>query len=394
MKNSKIIIFHPSNYFGGASVLFSRIFKQAIQKNLDIIYIDLEDGYTKTREENQENIFTLNDDLNSLISNDDVILCITTQVKLLKKYLSNIHSNPKVILWVVHPYEASIYFYRGFHKALKLPYSYILLKILTIAQYKKTKSLSHFVAKYSGNSIYFMDSSTISATNYFLNTDIKIKDSNIIPIPYIDNTDNTDNADRRKSQSINMAYFGRVESFKSPPLISLLSELCTLKIKNKINFYILGDGKDAKMIVDMFKKKINIIPLGFIENDKAKLFMKENIDILFAMGTAAIDGASIRIPTVLLNASNSVQEQKYDWLHNTNGYSLADYIDAPWFISPNKKLDDIITDWINNRELLSINAFEYVNRNHSISNIVDLISSRNTNSVLKLHEIIKNDYFS
>ncbi|HEM6846614.1 hypothetical protein OKT23_17230 [Providencia rettgeri] len=393
MNKFKIIIFHPSSYFGGASVLFSRIYNHAMVNNINLIYIDEEDGYTKSRNMNSKNIYTLSQNLNNLITNDDIIICTTTQINMMKKYLSNITKNPKVILWVVHPYEASIYFFKGIHKAFKSPLKYVMSKFLVNLQYRKKNKLVKFINAQSGNSLFFMDASCINATNYFLNTKIATASENIIPIPYKSDFQPLKKNKNIEKNIINIAYFGRVEDFKTAPIISLLQELSELRIKEKIVFHIIGGGRSLPHIMNKFDKKLTIVSLGMMENQKAKIYINDQVDILFAMGTAAIDGASIGTATVMLNASNSIKKQQYDWLYLSNGFSLGDYIDSPWFISPSKTLYDIIQDWKINHELISAYGEQYVIKNHDIDAVMKKLISKAEKVNLRLDDLINNHIF-
>ncbi|MFH6896548.1 hypothetical protein ACHCAL_21165 [Providencia huaxiensis] len=394
MRKSKLVIFHPTSYFGGASVLFSRIYNYAIENNVDIIYIDDDNGYTKSRNVNKKQIYSIDQNLNNLISEDDVIICTTTQIKMLKRYLSDLTENPRVMLWVVHPYEASLHFFRGNRRVLKLPFKYATSKILINSQHKKRKEIIKFINQYVGNSLFFMDAPCINATNYFLDTKLVANLDNIIPIPYQHITfTRNEKKHIKKDNSINLSYFGRVEHFKTGPLISLLNELSKIKDVNRIIFHIIGDGQDLSRIISKFSKKMTIISLGLMENEDAKAYMKENIDILFAMGTAAIDGASLGIPTVLLNASNSARKQRYDWLYKEQGFSLGDYSDAPWFCSPIKNLRHIIDEFNANSEELSIKSFIHVDKKHSIQNVVKHIIQNKDGTTLRLSELLKYNCF-
>lgn len=382
----KKIIYHPSTYFGGASVLFYRLFTANNYK--DFYLIDCLNGFTEKKVGNHCKLI-LNNDKKSLlekITSDDIIICISTQIRSLLNDLNKLNANPKILIWIVHPYEASLIFF-PFAKKITSKLGYYLGKTYIKSYFRKYSKLQSFIINNSGNSIFYMDAACIRATNYFLNLDLTSYENNescILPIPFIPYEKKIKTRFFLKNQ-LNLGYFGRIEDFKSPPLCSLLNDISNSNLKIKI--HIIGNGRDLKKIKNEYSEKLNIVFLGEMNNSDAREYIYNNIDIMFCMGTAALDTASMGIPTVLLNASNKVIEQKYNWLYNTNGFTLGDYIDAPWFKEEGSSFIDIVKYTYENIILVSEKNSNYAFSYHSIDNVINKIISNANKSDIRLNDL-------
>jgi len=103
------------------------------------------------------------------------------------------------------------------------------------------------------------------------------------------------------------AYLGRVESFKTNPIIKFLESLEILYVNNVLDknfiFYVIGNGVDIEILKSFSKKisfKINF--LGFVENKN--LYKKINslkISCIAAMGTSILDAMSCGCTVIKLN---------------------------------------------------------------------------------------------
>ena len=76
-------------------------------------------------------------------------------------------------------------------------------------------------------------------------------------------------------------------------------------------------------------KNISIELIDYISPGEIENFLLLNeIDILMAMGTSALEGARLGIPTILLDiAYNEVRDgYNYQWINERDGFTLGDVI--------------------------------------------------------------------
>lgn len=387
----KIFIYHPSKFFGGASVLFFRIFCFGRDKT-NLYFIDCEGGFSHSRVPDDDRILLCDDHerLKCEISDDDVVICVSSGIRKLKSEFKILGLNPRVLIWVVHPYEASIRYFKNARKittTLGCQFGKVFIKLF----FCKYKEIRKFISSYSGESVFFMDAATVKSTNYFL--DLKIEeDRNLLPIPYLANEQlrwHTDTVKRIDKNNLRIAYFGRVEEFKFPPLVALLTSIVNSEICSKVSVTIIGGGKDLDALKEKFEGKLDIQFLGLIENEKAKKFMAENIDLVFAMGTAALDSSSLSIPTILLNPSNKELKQNFKWLYMTHGNTLGEYIESPWFIDDGISLENVVIDCIERHNYHADKSREYVEKNHNMNLVFNQLVAYCCDTKLRVGNIVK-----
>ena len=137
------------------------------------------------------------------------------------------------------------------------------------------------------------------------------------------------------NNEINIAIFGRLCLDKVYAAVDVLEQLAKLKRAEPVNIHIIGSGRTVEEEDIVFQRfypsNFNLIRYGTLELQKALKVIAENADIMFAMGTSALDGASIGIPTVIIpNEVEPFSCGKYVFLHECKGYMLgwgADQID-------------------------------------------------------------------
>lgn len=387
----KIFIYHPSLFFGGASVLFYRIF--FFGKNLTNLYfIDCDGGFAHSRSPLESRILMCDDHerLKKEISDDDVIICVSSSIRKLKSEFELLDLNPRVLIWVVHPYEASIRYFKNARK-ITTTLGCVCGKYFINLFYSKYKKTRDFISRYEGDSIFFMDSAAVRSTNYFLDLNIN-EERSLLPIPYYESEALDFYKPRVKIVNISnlkIAYFGRVEEFKFPPVAALLTSIANSEICSRVSITIIGDGKGLDALKKRFEGKLDIQFLGRVENESAKRFMTENIDLVFAMGTAALDSSTLGIPTILLNPSNKESKQKFKWLYTTHGKNLGEYTDSPWFVDDGLSLEQVISDCIEKYDFHAEKSREYVENNHGMNVVFNQLMTSCQHAKLRINNIIK-----
>ena len=95
--------------------------------------------------------------------------------------------------------------------------------------------------------------------------------------------------------------------------------------------------------------------------------MKENVDLVFSMGTSSLDVAMSTIPSVIVKPYSSVDSEvidhvdKYRYVFESVGYSLGEFDGiGNRVIQKNKNLDSIIQDFVSEgKNLLGYKSYKY-----------------------------------
>lgn len=127
---------------------------------------------------------------------------------------------------------------------------------------------------------------------------------------------------------VNIAIFGRLCLDKVYAAVDVLDHIAKLKRKEQINVHVIGSGHNADeeniLFCHYYPNNIKLIRYGTLELEKALKVISEKADIVFAMGTSALDGASVGVPTVVVpNEIKPFSCDKYVFLHQSRGYMLG-----------------------------------------------------------------------
>jgi hypothetical protein len=103
-------------------------------------------------------------------------------------------------------------------------------------------------------------------------------------------------------------------------------------------------------------------------------FLFNKVDVLAAMGTSALEGAKMGIPTILLDYSYFKINDDYvfRWLFSTTNYDLGHEIVSDDIKKGNQSLRNILFDINNNYQSISNETYNYFQKNHNLRNISTL----------------------
>lgn len=163
-------------------------------------------------------------------------------------------------------------------------------------------------------------------------------------------------------------WIGRVDKdFKVLPLLRVIRDVASALnrgvLQGGIEFTIIGSGDSD----DLLQKELTLITgIKFIWKGKVALselkdLLTNNVDVLFAMGTSAIEGARFGIPTVIVQPfSHQEQEAElpYRWCHQTVGHATGEF---PWLpcepVQPKCDFDELWNSSTLNEHSLKSFAF-------------------------------------
>jgi hypothetical protein len=177
----------------------------------------------------------------------------------------------------------------------------------------------------------------------------------------------------KSEAELNVCWLGRLSDEKTPILTYTIRKLAEYALNNqqKIVLHVLGWGEhqeevDAMGLDNEYFKQLKSRP---IKSTGINGFLLQNIDVMFAMGTSALEAAKLGVPTVMVDAT--YEEIKGDYvykpIYERTGYELAHLITKKDFERGNKSFERIM-DLVNNQfSDFSQKSREYFVRNHAIS---------------------------
>lgn len=174
---------------------------------------------------------------------------------------------------------------------------------------------------------------------------------------------------------LNVCWLGRLSDEKTPILKYTLRKLSeyALNHQQKVTMHVLGWGEYQEVVDSLgldneYYHQLKTRPIKSTEIDG---FLLQNIDLMFAMGTSALEAAKLGVPTVMVDAT--YEEIKGDYvfkpIYERTGFELAHLITKKDFERGNKSFEAIMELANNHYEDFSLKSRDYFVRNHALSTV-------------------------
>ncbi|MDP4185521.1 MAG: hypothetical protein Q8862_10215 [Bacteroidota bacterium] len=351
---------------GGAQTIQVLLFKSLTQRGEKCKLFDVKDGsvHLTFLETNIPFEFIEIDkprskkDYSKFLQDDDLLIVFDTNLFNNLLYFSN--SNCKILVWeIFYPWVDHF-----------IPNLYLPIKWYTRQQ--EELILREIVRN---NAFFFIDYMGKEATERRLK--ISISDDYYLPIPI--EMPLGDNLKKAPDSNVSISYVGRSVNWKINPFIHILRDFKKIKSPDLVKYIVVCD--DTSLFKAELEKKFdayNDIPIQFFEKLTLEQLnhVLEKSDLHFAMGAAALDGAKLGIPTILIDASYSdfPEDYKYRWVFETEKLNLGKMLKADTISYDGKHtLEEVILDLKMNWTTISLKCREYVEMNYGLGKITDEI---------------------
>lgn len=224
------------------------------------------------------------------------------------------------------------------------------------------------------NSYCFMDSSNFVALKNVSKVDFQER---YVPVAIHDVVETEDtNLQYVDNDKINIGWLGRLDRDKIYSLINLADNLLALESPKQIDFHIVGDGNSKQLIrVSNYSPNIRFIFTSYLYGDERNEYIKNNVDIMVAMGMSATDVAQLSVPTVIpIVSPTAFKDDKYMYIFNIHGYSLGwNREDIKYSGCKLNTIEDILQDIYEygKKDELGHKCSDFVNDMFSIKNCAD-----------------------
>jgi|GEM_PF-1491892 len=395
-----ITFFYPSKNVGGVEFLFSRL-AVYLSENfpVNICYIDYKDGFARKNISNNLVTFIDYDDnpRNSINIANETFLITTSHIKhnLFERIIFS--NNEKLLFWSTHPYDVItlIPFIKTFINLTRPSNEGIRFFIKLISRYNVKKIQNILQLLHNKNALVFMDYPNFKTNNTCF--DLTLNERRYIPVALEDSDKSASNQPVQR-EIINICVLGRLVKGKIYPLINIItnSNIYADKYNKKVRIHIIGKGNKEYLLDNIsLSKNVELIKAGTITNENLDDYLVNKIDILFAMGTSCLEGAKLKLPSVLLDFSyNPINHNyKFKWLFESSEYSLGDSIQD--LEMPNKNtFEEIINDVYinNNKQKLGERCRKYFQDNHTIKATANIFLTYLKNNNLTSNDFLNTNY--
>ncbi len=177
---------------------------------------------------------------------------------------------------------------------------------------------------------------------------------------------------------LRLTYIGRSVNWKMTPLSKIFSDISRAGYPHPLDFHVVVDDiAEYKKLATpevwesenlRIKVSENIPPSGI------NLFLLDNSDLHFAMGTAALDAARLGIPTIVMDYSTRLfpAGYRYKWLFETTAFSLGRNLDK-LTVEGGQEMTSLLQQLTTSGKSRQISqmCFDYVQDNHGAAQVVD-----------------------
>jgi hypothetical protein len=229
------------------------------------------------------------------------------------------------------------------------------------------------VSLHTSGSLAFMDGTTFDSTVQRLGA--RIEDPKFMPVPCQPSARNVKSGcGPGVGGPFHMAWVGRIADFKVHVLRHTLREAVALAEQGmEIRFSIVGDGPELASLRSQFQapNALDIRWMGTMHMDAVHRLLVEDVHLLCAMGTSALEGAGLGVPTLLLDVAYGPVSPQYGfrWIFDTSRFSLGDLVDSEGMGVGNLTLLEAVDAVRAGFEAISDISYNYTVDNHSIERI-------------------------
>lgn len=391
----KICFYFPYDEVSGVPVLFFRMANElaVLNKLIQIYVIDYADGVMARNLINSSSISLLPfKDGVSISPPEDAVLVMQSILPYSMRPELKILPNTKLIFWNLHP-DCLV------PSLIPLPYlrslqnkNFEFYSLLAQTLYRSLiRNLREFTEQaIAKKALWFMDQPNLDKTCKYLFK--SISDVDFVPVPALESK-LIKSIVLPKKDALNFTWVGRLCDFKSHILIYTIKKLSSLAHgqKKKIRFSIVGEGPFKREInnLNVDHEWFSIEMLGSLKPDVLDNFLLEYTDVLTAMGTSALEGAKLGIPTILLDISYYpvMGDYMFRWLHESKNFDLAHEITQFDLKEGNLSLNNMLNDLHSNYQELSTKALEYFLKNHEMKIVLDKFILKVKETEMKFSDI-------
>jgi len=184
---------------------------------------------------------------------------------------------------------------------------------------------------------------------------------------------------RSPEKGLILTYLGRAELWKVNPCISFLEKVSISANIHEVHI-VTDSSTRFRAFVDKQRLECadKIIYHEGLFGDSLNNFLLETSDLHYAMGTSALNGAGLGIPTILIDAFSDPSlgtHARYRWIFETHNYSLGEWLTPENTRSPGRTAEQLVLEFTKGRRSLSDRCLDYVGKHHDprlvISRFID-----------------------
>lgn len=385
-----IAFYFPYGSIGGVSVLFLRLAAR-LTESYRVIIMDLNDGYMANHL--PQGCEFLPYDQPEKLPEDSLLILQSCPLWRIKG-LAMFPKGTRIFFWNLHPDNLTPRLVSWGLNSSWHHFAAAFIHALSRGRRQKLRMLvSHLIER---KSIVFMDRENARKTT----TSLGLSANDCVYLPILTDEPTLSREPFDAIDTLECGWIGRLEDFKMPILLHLIDRLDQIA-SPKPRLTIVGDGSGRKAIEAALEKCRNLSvqftgTIGFQDLDSKIV----RFHALFAMGTSALEGAKLGIPTFCLDYSYRpiTGLYRFRYIFETHGYNLGEEI-GERHLESQSSLEAKISDLIQSPNELGERCRRHWEGSYSpefvVKRFVDLVENSNA----PIEELVdlnlgRSDFFS
>lgn len=392
----RLVLFSPNPIVGGTEVIFARFGERASSRGWEVCAVDQRGGAFVPLLQSRR------DAAGVAVSRDDVQVgrtCIVTTPKFLGALADARHRWPadsRVLIHQVHPYEWVSALFPGFFRistAWGEAAAIAWIRLLSLSR-PGHRSTATRLLEFFGRSgaLATMDGPCRDATARFLASDGDTTPAWSMPVVALP----TETGARGRlggpdARTLRAAYFGRVSDFKTASVVRVIEDLARSPRATATQLHVIGDG-DGMPAARAAASRVASTGLcvvfhGALPLGRAQAFLGSQADLVFAMGSSALDAAVLGLPVYLVNPLRKADRRVPvfgGWLCDQLDASLGAYEPTRYSSRP-LSIPDAVEE-LGERPDIARLCLDYVQTVHDAATGADLLLDLASASSLTLQE--------
>jgi len=361
----------PYHGVGGVPLLFVRLSEALAACGHRVAIVDYRDGFMAARCPSSVELIEYRDDGPVDLPADAILIFQAMTPWSIFPGLRPERST-RLLFWNCHPFnlvptlpgfrgsmQASPVFGRAVLATVLRPYLRTMRRFVTLLESK--------------GALVFMDMPNVVNTKNYLK--MPIAQPALLPIPVSGGATVPRDAPGITKRGLRLMWVGRLVDFKFNILKYTISQLERVQpsLNVPLTMTVVGAGSYAKHLRQYTAGLCNLA-VTFVDHVRPEAlddFLADGADVLLAMGTSALEGAKLGIPTLLLDVAYRPVPEGYvfRWLDKSRGYSLGDVLSSRHIVPGNRSLYDCLSEVLSGYAELSGRMVEYFRRNHALDTV-------------------------
>jgi len=361
----------PYRGVGGVSLLFLRVGTYlAEQLGIDVTLIDYADGYmAKNLRSDRVKLLTYTDDGAAPVPADAVLVLQAMNPWSIFPGLA-VSPGARLVFWHCLPFNL-VPALPGLRDISYRTPALLQASLFTVLAERRRLNSRLVEAMHAGQALFFMDEENVEGVRRFLGA--KVDEPIYLPIPVALPKHSAARPTHAADAPLRLVWVGRIADFKHHILSRTLQDLddYSRTTGRAVAVTIVGSGPFLAEVQEKASQLQTFVPtyVDSIAPDQLDGVLTAEADIVMAMGTAALDGARLGIPTILLDPSYGAVSAayRYRWLFEERGYTLGRILFNPDSYPKGKPLAGLLDAFDREWPRLSRLSADYVAANHAMT---------------------------